>query len=83
MHDIAVKNDRNNHDKKKIVSEIRIFVFRHIQNLNKMLIDIKRSKSIIFDEKFQLYMSNIKIVNFVCDEANRHFDNLQIIKIIK
>ena len=48
-----------------------------------MLIDIKRSKITIFDEKFQICMFDIKIVNFVCDETDRHFDNFKIIKIIK
>ena len=56
VNDIAIKNDRNDYDNKKVVSKIRIFVFRHIQNLNKMLIDIKRSKIIIF----------MKCFNFVC-----------------
>ena len=48
-----------------------------------MLIDIKRSKIIIFDEKFQLCMFNKKIIDFVCDETDRHFNNFKIIKIIK
>ena len=83
MNDITVKNDRNDHDNKKVVLKIRIIVFRHIQNLNKMLIDIKRSKIIIFDEKFQFCMFNIKIINLICDETDRHFDNFKVIKIIK
>ena len=47
-----------------------------------MLIDIKRSKIIVFDEKFQFCMFNIKIIDFVCDKADRHFNNFKIIKII-
>ena len=58
-------------------------VFRHVQNLNKMLIDIKRSKITISDEKSQLCMYNIKIIDFVCDKTDRHFDNFKIIKIIE
>ena len=65
------------------MSEIRIFVLRHIQNLNQILIDIKRSKAIISDEKSQFCMFDIKIMSFVCDEIDRHFDNVKIIKIIK
>ena len=83
VNDVVVKKDRNNHENKKIVSEIRIFVFRHIQNLNKILIDIKRSKATISDEKSQFCMFDIKIVNFVCDEIDRHSDSVKIIKIIK
>ena len=44
VNDVVVKKNRNDHENKKIVSEIRIFVLRHIQNLNKILIDRKRSK---------------------------------------
>ena len=58
-------------------------MLRHIQNLNKMLIDIKRSKTTIFDENFQFCMFDIKIIDFVCDKTNRHFDNFKIIKIIE
>ena len=58
-------------------------MFRHIENLNRMLIDIKSSKIIIFDEKFQFRMFDIKIIDFVCDEINRHFDSHKIIKIIE
>ena len=65
------------------MSEICIFVFRHIQNLNKILIDIKRSKVIIFDEKSQFCIFDIKIMNFVCDEIDRHFNIVKIIEIIK
>ena len=83
MNDITVKNDRNNYNNKKIVFKIRIFMFRHIQNLNKILIDIKRSKIIIFDEKFQFCMFDIKIIDFVYDKINRDFDNFKINKIIK
>ena len=55
----------------------------HIQNLNKILIDIKRSKISIFDEKSQFCMFDIKIINFVCDRTDWHFDSFKIIKIIE
>ena len=58
-------------------------MFRHIQNLNKMLIDIKRSKITTFDENFRFCMFDIEIVDFVCDKPDRHFDNFKIIRIIK
>ena len=48
-----------------------------------MLIDIKHSKIIIFNENFQFCIFDIKIIDFVYDETNRHFDNFKIIKIIK
>ena len=83
MNDVIVKKNRNDHKNKKVVFEIRIFVFRYIQNLNKVLIDIERSKITIFDEKSQFCMFDIKIMSFVCDEIDRHSDNVKIIKIIK
>ena len=48
-----------------------------------MLIDIKRLKTIIFDEKFQFCIFDIKIIDFICDKTNRYFNNFKIIKIIK
>ena len=83
VNDVVIEKNRNDHENKKIVSKIRIFVFQHIQNLNKILIDIKRSKTTIFDEKSQFCIFDIKIMSFVCDEIDRHFNSVKIIKIIK
>ena len=83
VNDITIENDRNDYDNKKIVSKIRIFLFRHIQNLNKMWIHIKLSKIIIFNKKFQFCIFNIKIIDFVYNETNRHFNNFKVVKIIK
>ena len=83
MNDVVVKRNQTNYNNNKVVFETRAFVLRHIQNLNKVLIDIKRSKIIIFDEKSQFCMFDIKIINSMYDKIDRHFDNVKIIKIKK
>ena len=37
-----------------------------------MLIDLKRIECIIFDEKFQFCVKQLKIVKYVCDVDKRH-----------
>ena len=49
---MTIKKDRNDHDNKKIILKIRIFVFRYIQNLNKTLIDINVRKLLYLMENF-------------------------------
>ena len=48
-----------------------------------MLIDLKFIKYIIFDEKSQFCIIDLKIVEFVCDSQNRVFKNAKIIKIVE
>ena len=83
VDDVAVKGDRDDHENKEVVPGIRIFVLRHIQNLDKVLADIERSGATISGEKSQFCMSGIKIVGFVCDGAGRHPDSVKVIKIIE
>ena len=77
------RRHRDDHDNKEVVPGIRIFVLRHIQNLDKVLVDIERSGATLSGEKSQFCMFGIKIVGFVCDGAGRHPDSVKVIKIIE
>ena len=69
VNDITIENDRNDHDNQKVVFKIRI--------------DIKRSKIIILDKNSQFCMFDIKIIDLVCDETDRHSDNFKDIKVVR
>ena len=47
-----------------------------------MLIDLKRIECIIFDEKSQFCVKELKIVKYVCDVDERYFDYAKIDKIM-
>ena len=48
-----------------------------------MLIDLKKTDCTISDEKFQFYVVNFKIVDFICDFDNWFSETTKIIKILK
>jgi hypothetical protein len=55
---------------------------KHIQWLNDVLIDIKRTNCIIFEKKSQFCCEEFRIVEFVCDVEKRHSNTTKIIKIL-
>ena len=71
VNDVVVKRNRNDHENKKVVSQIRIFMLRHIQNLNKVLIDIERSRTTISDRVI-VEKGNGKTISFLptCGKGN-------------
>ena len=82
--DVNVKRPQNifeNH--KKILFEIRKKIFEHIQWLNEILTDFEKIDCIIFDEKSQFCCADIRIVEFICDDDEKHSDIVKIIKIVK
>ena len=67
LNDIKVKNSKSRYEDKKVVSEIRRFVLKHIINLDQILLNFKLIECIISRKKFQFCIFEIKIVNFICD----------------
>ena len=51
--------------------------------MNQILIDFEKIDCIIFDEKFQFCCVDIRIVEFICDDDEKHSDIVKIIKIVK
>ena len=48
-----------------------------------MFVNLKKINCTISDEKFQFYMFDLKIVNFVCDSNDRFSEIAKIIEILK
>ena len=45
--------------------------------------EFRKNNCTILNEKFQFFMSDLKILDFVCDLDNRSFETAKIIKILK
>ena len=73
----------NTFNDEEVVFDIRRYMLIHLQNLNHCLADIKKTRSIIASAKSQFCMSKIKIVEYICDAQERHFDTIKIVKILK
>ena len=83
VDDINIKDSRSNYDKKEILLEIRLFIMKHVQWLNAMLVNLEKMNCMILNEKSQFYMFELKIVDFVYDLNNRFSETVKIIKILE
>ena len=48
-----------------------------------MSVNLKKTDYTISNKKFQFYMFDPKIIDFICDSDNRFFKTAKIIKILK
>ena len=51
LNDINVKDFRSIYNNQEIIFEIKLFVLKHIQFLNAILVNLKRASYIIFNKK--------------------------------
>jgi hypothetical protein len=58
------------------------FILEHIQNLDKVLTDFKRTSVIIVATKMKLYIARMKMVSFVYNVSSQHLESEKVIKII-
>jgi hypothetical protein len=77
-----VKESKITYNNEFILSEIRLYVMKHIQWLNDILTDIKRADCTIFEKKSQFCCEELRVIDFVCDVKERHSDTTKIIKIL-
>lgn len=54
----------------------------HIQDLDKVLFDLKQVGVIIARAKFQFYWASIKIVRYIYDANGRYSDISKVLKIL-
>ena len=62
---------------------MRLYILKHIQWLNAILMNLKKTDYTISDEKFQFYIINFKIVDFIYDLNDRFSETTKMIKILK
>ena len=82
VKDINIKDSRLNYDKKEILFKIWLFIIKHIQWLNAVLVNLEKTKCTISNEKFQFCRFESKIVDFVCDSNHKFSEIAKIIKIL-
>ena len=61
---------------------MRKFIFKHLINLNKTLVNLKKTGVTIFIKKERFCMLNIIIIGFVYDISDRYSKEKKITKII-
>lgn len=78
---MRIKKSKTTYNNKKLASKIRRYVVKHIQNLNQVLVNLKRAKIIIFEAKPQFSQVGIKIVEYIDDINSCHPDIFKVLKI--
>ena len=72
-----------NYNNKETLSAMQLYILKHIQWLNAILINLKKTDCMIFDKKFQFYIVDFKIVDFIYDLNYKFFKTIKKIKILK
>ena len=83
MDDIGVKGPKTIYEGKEICSNIRRYVLKYIQFLDRILINIELSDCIISETKLKFCVFKVKIVKYVCDIEERRPKTAKIIKILE
>jgi hypothetical protein len=65
-----------------IICEINRAMMKHIQTLNRVLVDLKRAECTVSEIKSQFCCAEIKIIDFVCVMNDRHSNITKVIKIL-
>lgn len=82
LDNMAVKGLKITYNNEKVAPGIRRYVFKHIQNLDKILTNLKQVGIIIARAEFQFCQASLKIVDYICDAAGYHPDTLKVLKIL-
>jgi hypothetical protein len=82
LDDIKIKNSKIKYDNKEVVSSIRRYILEYIKSLDAMLVDREKASVTISIFKSYFCIIELKVVSFICDANDRHFDTIKVIKII-
>ena len=78
-----MKGLRINYRDAEALSGIWRFILKYIQNLNKILYNLKKAELTVTEVKSQWCMSEIDVVSFMCDSKKCHPDSVKILKIVE
>lgn len=81
MDNVKVKKPKIIYNKEKLVSKIWQYIVSHIENLDYILINLKKAKITIFRAKSQFCKRNIKLVDYICNIDHYHLYIFKVLKI--
>ena len=84
VNDVNVKGLKTKYKNEEIseLSEIQRFIMKHLQNINCILINLKCARLTLTVLKLMFCFLKIKLIEFICDENERHSDSKKIAKIL-
>src|SRR6266511_1538912 len=83
LDNIGVKGSKIRYDDIRILPNIRRFILEHIQKLNTILTNLKRTDATVFRNKSQFYMTGIKVIGYIYNFKGRYPNVSKIAKILE
>ena len=83
MNDIRMKGPKILYSNEEVEPGIRRYVLKHIQSLDKILINLERANYTVSGVKSRFCVIGLKIVGYIYDIEGRRFDIAKIIKILE
>ena len=83
LNDIAVKKSQINYNDEKILLEVCCYILKFIQNLDKVLVNMKCAERCVSNEKSQFIMKRLKIIDFICELNECSLKTVKVLKIVE
>ena len=83
LNDIKMKGSKTNYNRMKALSNVWGFILKHIQNLDKILCDLKKVELTVVEVKSQWCMLEIDVISFMCNLKGCYSDSVKILKIVE
>ncbi len=83
MNDIRMKGPKILYSNEEVEPGIRRYVLKHIQSLDKILINLERANYTVSGVKSRFCVIDLKIVGYIYNTKGRRPDTAKIIKILK
>jgi len=83
LNNIVVKEPQTDYNDEEVLMKVRQYILKTIQNLDKVLINVKCADKSVSNEKSQYIMKQLKIVGFVCRSNERSFVINKVLKIVQ
>jgi len=79
---IAVKKSQSDYNSKKSLSEVHQYIFKTIQNLNSVLINVECADECVSKEKSQYIMKQLQIINYICKSKRHSSEAVKTLKLV-
>ena len=84
VDDVSIKGLKIKYENKEIfkLSEIQRFIMKYLQNIDYILMNLKYAELTLTASKLMFCFLRMKLIEFICDENERHSDSKKVVKII-
>jgi len=79
---IVVKKSQSNNNDEKSLSEVYQYIFKTIQNLNSILINVECTNECVLKEKSQYIMKQLQIINYIYKLKRHSSEAVKMLKLV-